>query len=143
MVDRYASREVFKGFGCASGTQRGERGNNMGHSRCGCGNLSEQKRNARNSMGDKCNCGNKNDCKSLLETLRKIDFSLIDTVLYLDAYPHSNEALAYYHKLKCEREMVVKTLAENCNMPQNSFQNASDTQWLWTDSPWPWEACAN
>ncbi len=126
MVDRYASREVFKGCSCPSGNQRGG---------CSCGAR-------RNSSDNKKNNGS-NDCKNLLESLRKIDFSLIDTVLYLDAYPHSSEALAYYHKLKSERAQVVKTLAESCNMPQNAFENASETQWLWTDSPWPWEACAN
>ncbi len=131
MVDRYASREVFKGCGCMSDTRKSCLG---GTARRGLGNQS-------NKSG--CGCSGKNDCKNLLETLRKIDFSLIDTVLYLDAYPHSSEALAYYHKLKCERDTVTKALSESCNMPQNSFQNASDTQWLWTESPWPWEACAN
>ncbi len=134
MVDRYASREVFKSSGCASGSQRGSCGGSCGTKRGIFGN----------SQSKAGGCGsNKNSCKELLETLRKIDFSLIDTVLYLDAYPHSSEALAYYSKLKCEREKVVKTLAESCNMPQCAFDNASDTQWQWIDSPWPWEACAN
>ncbi len=131
MVDRYNSREVFKGGGFVADTKK---------SSCGCSTrrgFGNQSENRGYGYGDK------KDCKNLLETLRKIDFSLIDTVLYLDAYPHSSEALAYYHKLRCERDMVVKTLAESCNMPQNSFSNASETQWLWTDSPWPWEACAN
>ncbi len=114
MVDRYGSRGVFKN----------------------CGNNCS-------GVRQKCACGEKNECQKLLEKLREIDFSLIDTVLYLDAYPDSCEALAYYGKLKCERADIVKKLSESCNMPQTAFDNASTTQWQWTDAPWPWEKCAN
>lgn len=78
-----------------------------------------------------------------MERLKEVDFSLIDTVLYLDAYPHCAEALCYYHKLKKEREEIVHSLAHKCNMPVTSFNNASECEWSWTDKPWPWEHCAN
>lgn len=75
--------------------------------------------------------------------LRTIDFSIIDTVLYLDAYPNCKKALSYYHKLKAERESVVEALAKSCNMPMSSFNNASEDKWHWIDSPWPWELADN
>ncbi len=124
MVDRYNSRGMFKGCAASAGP--------VPTFASGC------KSGKGNRMND-CN----NDCKKLLERLREIDFSMIDTVLYLDAYPHSCEALAYYNKIKKERCDIVKTLSESCNMPMTSFDNSSDTAWLWTDAPWPWEPSAN
>ncbi len=121
VVDRYNSRGMFKACGMC---------NSMPQQNC--------KNDCKNELKKEC----KNDCKKLLERLREIDFSLVDTVLYLDAYPHSTEALGYYQKLKCERSDLVKTLAEGCNMPMTAFDNYGDV-WSWTDAPWPWEMCAN
>ena len=88
-----------------------------------------------------CGCNDNKDCQKLKQRLQAVDFSLIDTVLYLDAYPDSCEALGYYHKLKKERQMLMEALSESCNMPITSFDNASTDSWNWTDSPW--EPAAN
>jgi len=77
----------------------------------------------------------------LLKKLQKVDFSLVDTVLYLDAYPHCKKALDYYHKLLAERENLIVKLNE-AGVTLNNMSNTSDT-WEWTDSPWPWEFEAN
>ena len=90
-----------------------------------------------------CGCNDNKDCQKLKQRLQAVDFSLIDTVLYLDAYPDSCEALGYYHKLKKERQMLMEALSESCNMPITSFDNACTDSWNWTDSPWPWEPAAN
>ena len=82
-------------------------------------------------------------CPALLRRLQAVDFSLADTVLYLDAYPHSEEALAYYHKLLSEREALTKKLADSCRRPITCLDNTSKDTWLWTDGPWPWEPQAN
>ena len=109
----------------------------------------------RNSMGNHNSCAqgscnscnscdsNGGDCHALYQKLKKIDFSLIDTVLYLDAYPECRKALAYYHKLKKEREAVVEALSTKCNMPITNFNNTSEDTWNWTDTPWPWDPAAN
>ena len=88
-------------------------------------------------------CEDNSECKKLMAYLQKVEFSMIDTILYLDAYPCSAEALKYYHKLKQERERVIIALSEKCNMPITSFDNTSYDAWSWTDSPWPWENSAN
>ena len=79
----------------------------------------------------------------LFEKLRKLDFSIIDTVLYLDAYPECHEAICYYRKLVDERKKVVEELSVKCDMPITIFDNTSCDKWSWTNAPWPWEACAN
>ncbi len=145
MVDRYNSRGAFRP--CKNGADTfggnvGRQNNNMNMGTCGgackCG-CKENRSRADMSFG---NGTNKNECKGLLEKLCEIEFSLIDTVLYLDAYPHSGEALAYYKKLKAEREELIRTLSMSYGKPMTMFDNCGDT-WSWTEGPWPWEACAN
>ena len=82
-------------------------------------------------------------CQTAMRRLQALDFSIVDTVLYLDAYPDSKEALRYYQKLLSERDALKHTLAESCRMPMTSFENASTDAWDWTRGPWPWEADAN
>ncbi len=102
----------------------------IGESSCnGCNNVAN---NARNS----CNKDN-----HLMKKLQTVDFSLVDTVLYLDAYPHCQKALAHYHKLLEERAMIISKLKE-AGIPLNNMSNTKDS-WNWIDSPWPWEYEAN
>ena len=80
--------------------------------------------------------------KNLLDILRAIDFALYDTILYLDAYPHSKEALSYYHTLIEDREVVSGEYQRKFG-PLTPYANESRTEWQWTNGPWPWEAEAN
>lgn len=80
---------------------------------------------------------------SLARKLQKVDFAIVDTVLYLDAYPDCAKALAYYNKLVAESEALKKALAERCKRPTTAHDNASGDTWDWISSPWPWEASAN
>ncbi len=88
-------------------------------------------------------CGNGKECAELKKKLKEVDFSLIDTVLYLDVYPECSAALDYYHKLNAERNMLVEALSKSCNMPLTNYDNTSLDSWEWINTPWPWEASAN
>ena len=79
---------------------------------------------------------------SLTHRLQALDFSIADTVLYLDAYPHCRAALDHYHKLIRERASLLRAMAEG-GAPVTNFENASQESWDWTDGPWPWEPGAN
>lgn len=81
------------------------------------------------------------NCSQYQKRLQKVDFALVELVLYLDAYPNCQSALAYYQRLVAERKELVDKLAE-CGMPQTAADNRGD-RWTWTDSPWPWEYEAN
>lgn len=91
------------------------------------------------------NTGNRDSCTgkadALIKKLRAVDFSLSDTVLYLDAYPNCKRALDYYHKLQGERAMLTAKLDE-LGVPMNNLSVSGD-KWNWTDAPWPWEYEAN
>ena len=68
---------------------------------------------------------------------------MYDTMLYLDAYPHSKEALAYYKKLCAERNALRESLAKKCHRPVTAAEVSDTDGWVWIDSPWPWEESAN
>ena len=81
-------------------------------------------------------------CCEVREKLRAIDFALVETTLYLDAYPNCAEALAYYHKLLAERHALAESYTQTCG-PLTACDNASQTSWQWVKTPWPWELDAN
>ena len=82
------------------------------------------------------------EARKLIRELQLVDFSLIDTVLYLDAYPCSTEALNYYHKLLAEKKKLEELLSQS-GYPITPGDNTSTYEWKWTDGPWPWELDAN
>lgn len=97
-----------------------------------------------NSQNGGCNSqggGVNTNTAPLLKRLRKVDFAIVDTMLYLDAYPHCKAALEYYKKLLAERRELRDKLA-NAGMPMSATDNSTDS-WRWIDSPWPWEYEAN
>jgi spore coat protein JB len=82
-------------------------------------------------------------CRRTLRDLQAIDFSLVEVGLYLDAYPHSREALSYYHKLLEERaRLLAERKAGNCP-PITAMDCHSSSEWDWVNGPWPWEPEAN
>jgi len=78
----------------------------------------------------------------MLDRLRMLDFSIYETVLYLDAYPEDTEALAYYHKLLEQRQALMAEYEHKIG-PMSLYGNHSTDSWDWTKHPWPWEYEAN
>ncbi len=75
---------------------------------------------------------------SLLKKIQEIDFSIYETVLYLDAYPNCREALAYYHTLMSQRKELMCRYEREVG-PLSAFGNTSQSSWDWVKSPWPWQ----
>ncbi len=82
------------------------------------------------------------NCQKLKRKLQTVDFAIVETVLYLNAYPNCRGALDYYHKLISERESLVAVMNEKCG-PISARENKSRTEWTWVKGPWPWELDAN
>ena len=87
-----------------------------------------------------CNCSSR--CREHLEAIRALDFAIVDTVLYLDAYPNHPEALSYYHALVAEKEKHQAAYEKNCG-PMTIYSNLSNSSWDWVKGPWPWDPDAN
>ena len=83
------------------------------------------------------------NCKQKLKKLQAIDFSIAEIILYLNAYPKSTEAIKYFKMLKEEREKLLAEMkADGC--PPITAQSADpNSEWDWTNAPWPWEPEAN
>jgi len=94
-------------------------------------------RRAEQNMG----CAD-SSCRAWMRKLQMIDFALADTILYLDAYPECKQALAYYHKLKAEREQLMQAGRGRCGAVC-ARENESTEHWQWTQGPWPWHPDAN
>ena len=116
---------------------RMNRGRLEQHNNCSCKGLC-QGFNASHIQSN-----NSGDCikGSLLKKLQIIDFSILETALYLDAYPNCQRALAHYHKLIEERGAILIKLDE-AGIPLTNSSNTANC-WNWTSSPWPWEYEAN
>ena len=78
------------------------------------------------------------DCRRLMEQIRAVDFALYETVLYLDVYPHSCDALETYRKLSAQSEALRNRYEASCG-PLTAFTNESGMSWDWIGSPFPWE----
>ena len=92
-----------------------------------------------NGVTNQRNCSS---CKVLNQKLKQIDFALVDTVLYLDAYPECSKALAHYHMLLQQKDEIVRTINEKCG-PITNLDNTSTECWQWVNGPWPWQSEAN
>ena len=89
-----------------------------------------------------CGCREpKRDCSELMRRLRKVDFAIYDTVLYLDVYPDCVKAQEYYQKLISERDSLCRRINAECGAI--TFNNVLPGKWSWTKGPWPWEPDAN
>ena len=96
--------------------------------------------NAENQQG---NAGNAASCRDAMKKLQKIDFSIVETVLYLDAYPHCRQALNHYHALIEEQKRLKESMQKAGCAPVCATENMLQTEWQWTDGPWPWQPEAN
>ena len=67
-----------------------------------------------------------------------MDFALYETVLYLDVYPHSCDALETYQKLRAQSEALHNEY-EASHGPLTAFGNRSGTAWDWMSKPFPWD----
>ncbi|MBR2010305.1 MAG: spore coat protein CotJB [Clostridia bacterium] len=85
---------------------------------------------------------NGNGAGSLLRRIQAEDFALYEAVLYLDAYPTNQKALAFYR----EHRKILDALKEEYRQkygPLTIYDNIDSGEWDWVKGPWPWEREAN
>ena len=92
----------------------------------------QRKANTCNSTANSC------EAERLLTLIRRLDFALVETNLYLDTHPYSRTALAYFERLSCERKQAVERYEANYG-PLTAAANASHDEWLWSTGAWPWQ----
>ena len=73
----------------------------------------------------------------LLRRVQALSFAKVETELYLDCYPESKEALAYYKKTLAELDEAMEEY-QNKYGPLFASGVVGD-KWSWVDNPWPWQ----
>ena len=94
-----------------------------------------------NNMGNMSGASNRR-CEQLLQAIREMDFCIVETTLYLDAYPDHPQALEYYHQMVEERKKLMEQYETSCG-PLTIYGNQSRNSWDWVKTPWPWESASN
>ncbi len=79
---------------------------------------------------------NSSSQEKLMRQMQSYDFAVYDTLLYLDAYPDSREALNAYNKYK---RLSQKARAEYEQKYGPVTHPQETSKWSWTDTPWPWQ----
>ena len=72
----------------------------------------------------------------LMRQMQAYDFALYDTILYLDAYPNSKEALSAYNKYARLAKRAREEYESKYGPVTAPMQAHS---WEWTKGPWPWQ----
>ncbi len=84
-----------------------------------------------------CTCNEKND---LLNTLRQIDFAIIEVTLYLDVYPDCTAAKEYLAAMREKRAKVAAEYESKHGM-LTMYGVCGETNGK--TCAWPWEYAAN
>lgn len=79
---------------------------------------------------------NNRNREKALRQLQIYSFMVYDTLLYLDAYPESKEALNAYNKYKA---LEAKAKAEYESKYGAITAPQATGSWEWTKGPWPWQ----
>ena len=81
-----------------------------------------------------------NNSQTKSELLRKVQalsFAKVETELYLDTHPDSQQALNYYKKILEELDAAM-TEYQNKYGPLFAEGVVGD-RWTWVDGAWPWQ----
>ena len=92
------------------------------------------------TRGQDCGCRSGSGERSpLMRRLQELDLAMIDTGLYLDAYPDNREALCYFAHLSEERERVLAEYERQYGPMTLAGAGEKNGSWDWIRLPWPWE----
>ncbi|MGN1095420.1 MAG: spore coat protein CotJB [Eubacteriales bacterium] len=83
-----------------------------------------------------------NERERLMEMIQSEDFTVYETVLYLDGHPCDRKALEFYRE---HRDNLVSMKEEYKRKygPLTIYENYDCDTWSWIECPWPWEREAN
>ena len=78
------------------------------------------------------------DKNCLMKKVMASEFDLIETILYLDAYPREVKALEHYYEAKDKYDFAKREYTENFG-PLTAYDNNRNS-WDWINAPWPWQS---
>ena len=80
-----------------------------------------------------------NEQAELLTYIDMYDFACIDLSLYLDIYPNDYIIINLYNQINMEKANITSQYEEKFGPLSLSSKYLNKENWLWENSPWPWE----
>lgn len=78
--------------------------------------------------------------QQLLLYISQVSFVVYDTLLYLDAHPCDEKALACFQEHLSMRNHALKEYARLYGpLTIDTADDVSSKSWEWVSTPWPWE----
>jgi spore coat protein JB len=77
--------------------------------------------------------------EKLLKTLSAYQFAAWETGLFLDTHPCDRMAMAYYERVRDQKNALMKEYAEAFGPITKEQVRPGEERFTWLESPWPWE----
>lgn len=79
-----------------------------------------------------------NEREDLLLQIKELTFATIDLNLYLDLYPNDKNALSLFNNYLNQKKELSNQYERKYG-PLTTSSPVQTNNWLWDNSPWPWE----
>ena len=76
--------------------------------------------------------------EDMLMQIMEYTFAMIDLQLYLDMYPNDKDALKLFNTYLNNTKELTNMFEEKYG-PLTIYSEVQRNNWLWDNSPWPWE----
>ncbi len=76
--------------------------------------------------------------EDMLMQIMEYNFAMIDLQLYLDMYPNDKDALKLFNTYLNNKKELTNMFEEKYG-PLTIDSEVQRNNWLWDNSPWPWE----
>ncbi len=76
--------------------------------------------------------------EDMLMQIMEYTFAMIDLQLYLDMYPNDRDALKLFNTYLNNKKELTNMFEEKYG-PLTIDSEVQKNNWLWDNSPWPWE----
>jgi spore coat protein JB len=75
---------------------------------------------------------------NMLKEIMTYDFSVLETVLYLNTHPEDERVLELHNRYADRLDHLTEEYQERYTL-LNQYYPEADYPWQWIDEPWPWE----
>lgn len=75
----------------------------------------------------------------MLREIQELEFTAIELNLFLDTHPQERAALRDFYAIRNQLVEAVRRYEENYGPLTVTGCSPKTSQWLWIESPWPWE----
>ncbi len=76
---------------------------------------------------------------AMLRTIQELEFVAVELNLFLDTHPQDQAALRDFYAVRNQLVEAVKRYEQIYGPLTATGCTPRQNQWLWIQSPWPWE----